>query len=125
MRKDRRAILNDLLELKGNIRVFCRIRPTTNADTILPGSIVPVTAQDSETLVLAADKVDLHTFDFDRVFDAQEVRLLTAVLLMSLSRPSGSNLYVPFPGELPLWNRVLGQDCMPVLMCGTCEVWPR
>ena len=73
MRKDRRAILNDLLELKGNIRVFCRIRPPTAADPIPPGSVMPVSAQDSETLVLAADKVDRHTFDFDRVFDAQEV----------------------------------------------------
>ncbi|KAL6774185.1 KIN14A1 [Auxenochlorella protothecoides x Auxenochlorella symbiontica] len=55
----RRALHNTLVELRGNIRVFCRIRPH-------PASVVRV-APDGCSLCLSAEGRE-HTFAFDRVF---------------------------------------------------------
>lgn len=69
--QDRRALHNSLQELKGNIRVFCRLRPLLPAENapqrpflMLPDErTVEVLRTDSE-----AQRETVLTFSFDRVF---------------------------------------------------------
>jgi kinesin family protein C1 len=58
----RREAHNQLVELKGNIRVFCRIRPHTRP-IALPGN-------DGSSVRVLADNKE-HSFAFDRVFKPQ------------------------------------------------------
>ncbi|KAL8245580.1 hypothetical protein R6Q59_011838 [Mikania micrantha] len=60
---ERRQVLNEFLHLKGNIRVFCRIRPTVNGEKLsLQRPVVPV---DSSSILInfAENKRKLYNFD--------------------------------------------------------------
>ncbi|KAF8038777.1 hypothetical protein BT93_B1356 [Corymbia citriodora subsp. variegata] len=73
---ERKRLYNEVIELKGNIRVFCRCRPL-NSEEIASGSACVVEfdpAQDSELQVLSSDS-SKKPFKFDHVFkpeDSQE-----------------------------------------------------
>lgn len=54
--KDRRGLHNELVELRGNIRVFCRIRPTGGSP------VAEATASDAVRLMVDAKPNDF-TFD--------------------------------------------------------------
>lgn len=56
----RREAHNQLVELKGNVRVFCRLRPHPRA--------VAAPLPDGASLRLLSDDGKDHTFSFDRVF---------------------------------------------------------
>ncbi|XP_058107726.1 kinesin-like protein KIN-14B isoform X2 [Magnolia sinica] len=58
--------LNDFLDLKGNIRVFCRIRPLLLGEKC--GSSVPVVAFDSSTVLLKFAENKRKQYSFDKVF---------------------------------------------------------
>ena len=58
----RRSLSEKFHEMKGNIRVFCRVRPTEK--DITEQSIVS-----SESFVSTTVEGKPHTFDFDKVFD--------------------------------------------------------
>jgi kinesin family protein C1 len=55
----RRALHNTIQELKGNIRVFCRVRPGSGASAV-------DTSQDTKLCV--THNADTHHFGFDKVF---------------------------------------------------------
>ncbi|KAK9079004.1 hypothetical protein SSX86_000673 [Deinandra increscens subsp. villosa] len=60
---ERKQVLNEFLQLKGNIRVFCRIRPTLNGEKLShQRSVVPV---DSSGILInfAENKRKLYNFD--------------------------------------------------------------
>ncbi|XP_021595030.1 kinesin-like protein KIN-14T isoform X2 [Manihot esculenta] len=63
---DRRQLLNRFLDLKGNIRVFCRIRPITMAENF--GRLRPAVAADSSTVLLKLADNKSKNYSFDRVF---------------------------------------------------------
>jgi kinesin family protein C1 len=77
----RRKLHNQVQELKGNIRVFCRVRPSLEVDdqaSDLARISFPDTATDSKEINIQGpeEKSSLgtittktHPFDFDRVFD--------------------------------------------------------
>ena len=75
----RRKLHNQVQELKGNIRVFCRVRPTLESDTIDKARIeFPDASEDSKEVDVLGpeEKSSLGTittkknaFSFDRVFD--------------------------------------------------------
>ncbi|XP_022753510.1 kinesin-like protein KIN-14T isoform X2 [Durio zibethinus] len=60
----RRQLLNDLLELKGTIRVFCRVRPLTFGE-----NLGPVVALDTSNLLLKLADNKTKTYTFDKVFN--------------------------------------------------------
>ncbi|RWR75752.1 kinesin KP1 isoform X1 [Cinnamomum micranthum f. kanehirae] len=62
----RRKALNDFLDLKGNIRVFCRIRPVLADEKC--GSSRPVVALDSSNLLLKFAENKRKHYSFDKVF---------------------------------------------------------
>ncbi|KAK1292464.1 hypothetical protein QJS10_CPB17g01519 [Acorus calamus] len=61
----RRQALNDLLDLKGNIRVFCRIRPILNNEYGHFGSVV---SSDSTHVLLKFTESKRKYYALDRVF---------------------------------------------------------
>ncbi|XP_030489885.2 kinesin-like protein KIN-14Q isoform X1 [Cannabis sativa] len=70
--KERKELYNKVLELKGNIRVFCRCRPL-NTEEIAAGASVVVdfeSAKDGE-LIVKPNGVVKKTFKYDSVFCPQ------------------------------------------------------
>ena len=69
----RRQLHNQVQQLKGNIRVYCRIRPLLGTAELRSAPVMTTTARSpletSETLRVAAPKGDT-AFSFDRVFGA-------------------------------------------------------
>ncbi|KAJ6694566.1 KINESIN-LIKE PROTEIN KLP-3 [Salix koriyanagi] len=63
----RRQILNEFLDLKGNIRVFCRIRPITFGEN--SGHLRPVVASDSNKVVLKLMDSKSKSYTFDKEGD--------------------------------------------------------
>ena len=57
----RMELRNDIQELKGNIRAYCRIRP------LEPGSEVSL-SQPEPNKIVVNHRLDSHSFVFDRVF---------------------------------------------------------
>lgn len=70
--KERKELYNKVLELKGNIRVFCRCRPL-NTDEISVGASMAIdfeSAKDAE-LTVRSNGAPRRTFKFDAVFGPQ------------------------------------------------------
>ncbi|EOA36050.1 hypothetical protein CARUB_v10008287mg [Capsella rubella] len=61
--KRRRQILNEFLDLKGNIRVFCRVKPLGASEKRKP----PV-ASDTRNVIIKLTETKRKTYNFDRVF---------------------------------------------------------
>ncbi|GFP98842.1 kinesin-like protein kifc3 [Phtheirospermum japonicum] len=87
--KERKELYNKVLELKGNIRVFCRCRPL-NTEEIDGGASVAVdfeAAKDGE-LIVKSNGISRKTFKFDAIFspeaDQFDVFEETAPLAMSV-----------------------------------------
>ncbi|PWZ57725.1 Kinesin-like protein KIN-14R [Zea mays] len=71
--KERKDLYNKLIELKGNIRVFCRCRPL-NADEIAEGASSAIDfdlAKDGE-LIVRGHVSSKKTYKFDSVFSPEE-----------------------------------------------------
>ncbi|XP_009376253.2 kinesin-like protein KIN-14T isoform X2 [Pyrus x bretschneideri] len=64
--KRRRQVLNEFLNLKGNIRVLCRIRPIAIGENF--GHLRPVVALDSSDVLLRLTDNKNKTYSFDNVF---------------------------------------------------------
>lgn len=63
---ERRQVLNQFLQLKGNIRVFCRIRPTINGEKF--SLLRPVVPLDSSGILLNFSQNKTKLYNFDKVF---------------------------------------------------------
>ncbi|XP_071712680.1 kinesin-like protein KIN-14T [Rutidosis leptorrhynchoides] len=61
----RRQVLNEFLLLKGNIRVFCRIRPTINGENFRQHS--PVVPVDSNGILLKFTENKTKLYNFDKI----------------------------------------------------------
>ncbi|KAM1039308.1 hypothetical protein ACFX2C_028737 [Malus domestica] len=64
--KRRRQVLNEFLNLKGNIRVLCRIRPIAIGENF--GRFRPVVALDSSNVLLRLTDSKNKSYSFDNVF---------------------------------------------------------
>uniref|UniRef100_A0A7N0TJZ3 Kinesin motor domain-containing protein n=2 Tax=Kalanchoe fedtschenkoi TaxID=63787 RepID=A0A7N0TJZ3_KALFE len=62
----RRQLLNEFLDLKGNIRVFCRIRPTVKGCDFY--QLSPVVPMNSSGLLLKVSASKSKHYSFDKVF---------------------------------------------------------
>ncbi|KAH7661194.1 Minus-end-directed kinesin ATPase protein [Dioscorea alata] len=72
--KERKILYNKIVELKGNIRVFCRCRPLSSEETA-EGASMAIDfefAKDGELSVKAAHGAHKKAFKFDAVFSPEE-----------------------------------------------------
>lgn len=70
---ERKRLYNEVIELKGNIRVFCRCRPM-NADEISNGATSVVdfdSSQENELQIISSDSFR-KPFKFDHVFRPED-----------------------------------------------------
>lgn len=65
--KERKRLFNLVQELKGNIRVLCRVRPISKTE-VASGSKM-ICKFTNEEITLAGEKGKTKTWEFDRVFD--------------------------------------------------------
>eukprot|EP00917_Polyrhabdina_sp_WS-2016_P016347 GHVP01035374.1.p1 GENE.GHVP01035374.1~~GHVP01035374.1.p1 ORF type:complete len:705 (+),score=149.95 GHVP01035374.1:13-2127(+) len=82
--KLRRKLHNEVLELKGNIRVFCRVRPSLKEKEISTENIIlpPVPENTMIDIRIPTDRSDisglkrdrLHHFEFDRIFPPESTQ---------------------------------------------------
>lgn len=70
---ERKRLYNEIIELKGNIRVFCRCRPLSSEETSKGHTSVVVfdSSQDSDLQVICSDNTKKH-FKFDHVFSPKD-----------------------------------------------------
>ncbi|XP_068438710.1 kinesin-like protein KIFC3 isoform X2 [Clinocottus analis] len=66
----RKKCHNELVRLKGNIRVFCRVRPVRLEDSVDSKATLSFDSEDDAVLYLS-NKGKLMTFDLDKVFPPQ------------------------------------------------------
>lgn len=91
---ERREILNKLLDLKGNIRVFCRVRPFLFSENqAIPGPLV-VPDLDKVVIKLAGGKS--KEYNFDKVFlpGASQDEIFTEVEPIIRSALDGHNVCI-------------------------------
>ncbi|XP_052623227.1 kinesin-like protein KIN-14S [Lactuca sativa] len=94
---ERRRLYNEVIELKGNIRVFCRCRPL-NHDEITKGSTSVVdfeSVQENELKIIGSDS-SKKQFKFDHIFkpeDNQEA-VFTQTLPLVVSVLDGFNVCI-------------------------------
>ncbi|BFI32005.1 kinesin family member C2/C3 [Marchantia polymorpha subsp. ruderalis] len=70
---ERRQLYNKVLELKGNIRVFCRCRPLSSFEvTNGASSVVEFDAVKDNELIVRTGNASKKLFKFDRVFTPQD-----------------------------------------------------
>ncbi|CAI9088972.1 OLC1v1023445C1 [Oldenlandia corymbosa var. corymbosa] len=70
--KERKELYNKVLELKGNIRVFCRCRPLNSAEVALGASMaIDFEAAEEGELTVFSNGMSKKTFKFDAVFSPQ------------------------------------------------------
>ena len=71
--KERKQLYNELLELKGNIRVFCRFRPLS-AEEIAAGasSVVEFDKSKDNEFTININGASKKNFKFDRVFTPED-----------------------------------------------------
>ncbi|KAL1193012.1 Kinesin-like protein KIN-14T [Cardamine amara subsp. amara] len=62
--KRRRQVLNEFLDLKGNIRVFCRVKPLGKDEKVRP----PVSS-DTSNVIIKLTETNRKAYSFDRVFE--------------------------------------------------------
>ena len=78
----RKKVHNRLLELQGNIRVICRVRPVLEQEKKHAGADVDVTEIPSkQDIIITRDELSKTKFEYDRVFDpgATQAQVFEAV----------------------------------------------
>lgn len=68
----RRQALNEFLDLKGNIRVFCRVRPLLDDERYF--GLRSIISSDSSNLLLKISETKSKQYAFDRVFHQQSTQ---------------------------------------------------
>lgn len=62
----RRQLFNQIQELKGNIRVYCRVRPPNDREQ---SSMAITFPNENELSIYNPEKKSTHNFEFERIFD--------------------------------------------------------
>lgn len=93
----RKKYHNELVELKGNIRVFCRIRPIIREDGEGMGAVSVIEHdQDDEDVIHVSYKGRKQTFDMDKIFgiDSSQTQVFDEVRSLVTSCIDGYNVCI-------------------------------
>ncbi|XP_043206786.1 kinesin-like protein KIN-14E isoform X2 [Amphibalanus amphitrite] len=95
----RKQYFNQMEELKGRIRVFCRLRPLSEPER-RQGGAAPIDCADPYTLCVGGDKGQ-REFQFDRVFteDTSQQRIFDEVESLVQSSMDGYNVCICAYGQ--------------------------
>lgn len=91
--EERKRLLNEVIELKGNIRVFCRVRPTIKDES--PSDHIDFAGENGKSInVVNADKQ--NKYQFDKVFtpEATQGQVFTELSQLVQSSLDGYNVCV-------------------------------
>lgn len=101
---ERRQLHNKIQELKGNIRVFCRVRAPPDAGSRIPGHLAIVANGDQQEIALKThtnsvsgeSKTKVANFSFDRVFsgNAKQSQIFAEISQLMQSALDGYNVTV-------------------------------
>ncbi|XP_017880297.1 protein claret segregational-like [Ceratina calcarata] len=104
MDKDRRVLHNAIQEMKGNIRVFCRVRPRTNEElgkpmctlNFIDECTIEVGKFDSSSAASGKYRANRQEFSFDKVFPptAKQEDIFEELALLVQSALEGYNVCV-------------------------------
>lgn len=103
----RRRLHNMVMELKGNIRVFARVRPLianeiaaeeAEANMTFPGSLdnTDIVLSSSTASAMGNERIETHNFSFDRVFDhsSTQSEIFAEVSQLAQSCTDGYNVCI-------------------------------
>lgn len=91
----RKKLHNELVELKGNIRVFCRVRPVIKEDGTDFEKAVTF-AEDEDDKLFIKSKGSNKTFEMDRVFNPDASQKQVSLPSPIFNSPLSHGLYIPW-----------------------------
>jgi len=97
--KMRKVIHNKLIEIQGNIRVICRVRPVLDVERKNAGDGVDVTSfggANEDEISIQRDVHSKQKFEFDRVFqpNCQQTEVFEAIQPLCVSVLDGFNVCI-------------------------------
>ncbi|BFZ13133.1 hypothetical protein BsWGS_16172 [Bradybaena similaris] len=94
--KLRKKYHNELVELRGNIRVLCRVRPWIKEDGFEEDTIVVTLDSDDDSLIKINNKGRMQLFDVDKVFgpDCSQCQVFDEVSSLVRSVIDGYNVCI-------------------------------
>ncbi|KAI9573922.1 kinesin-domain-containing protein [Boletus coccyginus] len=94
----RRKLHNMVQELKGNIRVFCRVRPALVADIAFPDKRdhKEIVLTSSGSSAMGQERKEVYAFSFDRVFEPEstQTNVFEEISLLAQSCVDGYNVCI-------------------------------
>ncbi|EDO45950.1 predicted protein [Nematostella vectensis] len=130
----RKKYLNELIELKGNIRVYCRVRPVIREDGAgKPAENVISFDDDDDAILNVFSRGALKPFEMDRVFQPQstQVEVFEEVKPLVISCVDGYNVCIfaygqtgsgkTFTMEGPVSNPGINQRALQHLFTETAD----
>eukprot|EP00898_Chlorokybus_atmophyticus_P005281 jgi/Chlat1/5754/Chrsp38S05577 len=94
--EENRRLYNEVQDLKGNIRVYCRVRPLTRQEAAVGDSVIDYIGDDGE-IIIAQPKTTVHKqFTFDRIFgpDSTQMQVFTDTQPLVRSVLDGYNVCI-------------------------------
>lgn len=94
--KHRKLIHNKLLEIQGNIRVVCRVRPVLEVERRMNADVDVTDIPNEDTIIINRDALTRNRYEFDRVFapDATQESVFESVQPLCVSVLDGYNVCI-------------------------------
>ena len=94
--KQRKLIHNKLLEIQGNIRVMCRVRPVLEVERKMAADVDVTEIPNEDTIIIHRDIATKNRYEFDQVFtpDSTQERVFEAVQPLVISVLDGYNVCI-------------------------------
>ena len=94
--KQRKLIHNRLLEIQGNIRVLCRVRPVLEVERRMAADVDVTEIPSEDNIIIHRDSVTKNRYEFDRVFapNSTQDAVFDAVQPLCISVLDGYNVCI-------------------------------
>ena len=112
----RKRLHNELVDLRGNIRVFCRVRPLISEDGEgTQADVVVHPDRDDDGVVKVLTKGTWKVFDLDKVFGPKSTQIeVQGYMLIIPCAPLCWSSHVHLCAGHPMYTSVLIIPCTPL-----------